>query len=50
MMVEYITLNASAAKQVLQRWTAHITPGQVIVVGAALLLVWVVWKAFGARS
>jgi hypothetical protein len=49
-MVEYITLNASAAKQVLQRWTAHITPGQVIVVGAGLLLVWVVWKAFGARG
>ena len=49
-MVEYITLNASAAKQVLQRWTAHITPGQVIVVGAGLLLVWGRWRAFGARS
>jgi hypothetical protein len=49
-MVEYITLNASAAKQVLQRWTAHISPGQAIVVGAGLLLVWVVGRAFGARS
>jgi hypothetical protein len=49
-MVEYVTLNASAAKQVLERWTAHITPGQVIVVGAGLLLVWLMWRAFGARN
>jgi hypothetical protein len=49
-MVEYVTLNASAAKQVLERWTAHITPGQVIVVGAGLLLGWVMWRAFGARN
>ena len=49
-MVEYLTLNASAAKQVLQRWTGHITAGQVIVTAAAVLLVWVVWKSFGRRA
>jgi hypothetical protein len=43
-MVEYVMLNASAAKQLLQQWAGHLNMQTVIVAGAVLLLVWLVWR------
>ncbi len=48
-MVEYITLNASAARQVMGHWVAQVNPTIAAMVGAGLLLAWLVWRAFVVR-
>jgi|GEM_PF-2545171 hypothetical protein len=48
-MVEYMMLSASSAKQLLLKWTAHLSLETALVAAGGLLLVWLVWRAFVVR-